>query len=597
MGVRMVLPSGTRWGGVAFTCAIAALLIVYGMSVIPIGFNATDDGFILAQAAAILSGQIPHVDLVSPRPVGSPVLHSLTYFAPTPLLLTSRALVFVQLLIAAWAQLRLLRDELDRTMTLTCATMLALVSFVLSTHTFPLQAWHTIDGVFFVSLGAVMTTRGAQNDSVRTIAFGSVVAGTAAIVKQSFFPIVLLLPVLVILRYRTAEGRINPRYFAASVSGATAPIVLYVVATAVFGGTSSTQQIFSARPPRRSALVIQDLPVQAVTLFALIAALITLRLPGGRTARRLAGLNGRVVLALFQAAIAVRCVVEIAGSRLELYGTWSATIWWLARASTAVWTAIRRSVPFAALLMLALGAMASLSWGYANPSLTAGGLFLIIALSLFEAVRNVLVAVPSGLSLEGRARSQTRPLLKSFAAVVVVGGLLWVSFSLRAGTVYRDVSRGDQTVTLGEISGDLHGLRSNARMADVLRQVRDCLIEYPSGRLAIVPDGAIIPELFGTTNPLPVAWWYPPEVVEERKRILERVSQVTTSGNGHLVLFQTFPIDQLALRPAGLATVDTPLFDYANGFANDLFMSIPGDVVACGGFVGRHLSVADVSER
>ncbi|MEN4017737.1 MAG: hypothetical protein PQ968_04725 [Methanobacterium sp.] len=40
-----------------------------------LGFNPTDDGFILAGAKRILEGQIPHLDFISIRPVGSHFFH------------------------------------------------------------------------------------------------------------------------------------------------------------------------------------------------------------------------------------------------------------------------------------------------------------------------------------------------------------------------------------------------------------------------------------------------------------------------------------------------------------------------------------------
>ena len=49
------------------------------------GFNPSDDGVILAQSYRLLQGQIPHLDFISIRPVGSAVLHSLHFISPLPL--------------------------------------------------------------------------------------------------------------------------------------------------------------------------------------------------------------------------------------------------------------------------------------------------------------------------------------------------------------------------------------------------------------------------------------------------------------------------------------------------------------------------------
>jgi hypothetical protein len=55
-----------------------------------LGFNPTDDGYVLAQASRVLSGQVPHRDIASPRPLGSALLHVSTCFLPLPLFEATR---------------------------------------------------------------------------------------------------------------------------------------------------------------------------------------------------------------------------------------------------------------------------------------------------------------------------------------------------------------------------------------------------------------------------------------------------------------------------------------------------------------------------
>jgi hypothetical protein len=53
-----------------------------------LGFNPTDEGFVLAGSYRILHGQVPHLDFISPRPAGSLVIHVLDFaLFPLPLLL------------------------------------------------------------------------------------------------------------------------------------------------------------------------------------------------------------------------------------------------------------------------------------------------------------------------------------------------------------------------------------------------------------------------------------------------------------------------------------------------------------------------------
>src|SRR5918912_610006 len=59
----------------------AGFLFVAGVSLVAhllfssLGFNPTDDGFILAYSRRLLDGQVPHRDFISIRPVGSSYLH------------------------------------------------------------------------------------------------------------------------------------------------------------------------------------------------------------------------------------------------------------------------------------------------------------------------------------------------------------------------------------------------------------------------------------------------------------------------------------------------------------------------------------------
>lgn len=41
----------------------------------PLGFNPTDDGFVLAMSRRLLEGEVPHRDFISIRPVASAVFH------------------------------------------------------------------------------------------------------------------------------------------------------------------------------------------------------------------------------------------------------------------------------------------------------------------------------------------------------------------------------------------------------------------------------------------------------------------------------------------------------------------------------------------
>ncbi len=89
-----------------FACLLLAPAICH-LSFSWMGYNPTDDGFVLAQSRRILDGQIPHRDFISVRPVASALLH-----APSVLLggdrtyWWSRGFVWVEFSCIAWAWLQ-----------------------------------------------------------------------------------------------------------------------------------------------------------------------------------------------------------------------------------------------------------------------------------------------------------------------------------------------------------------------------------------------------------------------------------------------------------------------------------------------------------
>ena len=120
----------------------------------PLGFNPTDDGFILAYSRRILDGQVPHRDFISIRPILSAIVH-----APEMVIgrdhtfLTSRFVVWLQFASMAWLWVWIMGTVTRLHLGLANKVLLALITFTVSVHTFPIMAWHTIDGLFFISIG------------------------------------------------------------------------------------------------------------------------------------------------------------------------------------------------------------------------------------------------------------------------------------------------------------------------------------------------------------------------------------------------------------------------------------------------------------
>src|SRR5882672_5280432 len=122
-------------------CAAAAHFLLS-----PLGFNLTDDGFVLAQSRRILAGQIPHRDFIAIRPAGSAYLHVLDLLlGGEHTFLVSRLFYWLEVAVGCWAWLEIAIASTRLRPGLLGAVPLAALAFMLSTHGFPPMAWYTID--------------------------------------------------------------------------------------------------------------------------------------------------------------------------------------------------------------------------------------------------------------------------------------------------------------------------------------------------------------------------------------------------------------------------------------------------------------------
>ena len=95
-------PSSARQGWII---ALALVVLAAGLHFLysPLGFNPTDEGFVLAYSRRVLDGQVPHRDFISIRPAGSAYLHAPELaIGGQRALWMSRAAVWLQFVVIAW---------------------------------------------------------------------------------------------------------------------------------------------------------------------------------------------------------------------------------------------------------------------------------------------------------------------------------------------------------------------------------------------------------------------------------------------------------------------------------------------------------------
>ncbi|MBI5693991.1 MAG: DUF2029 domain-containing protein [Verrucomicrobia bacterium] len=184
-----------------------------------IGFCPTDDGWLPAVARRIADGEVPHRDFIFVRPALSAILQvPLVWWAGDHVMALSRLWGWLTLAAIAWIwSWRVASDESPAT-----RYALYLAAFAFGAHTFPVMAWHTIDGLLFGSLAVAAAGRGTPGG--RRVGF--LLVGTAALCRQNFG---LFAPWLLL----AVGGR--PRDWLAAAGWSLVPVAAYFTVMAAAG--------------------------------------------------------------------------------------------------------------------------------------------------------------------------------------------------------------------------------------------------------------------------------------------------------------------------------------------------------------------------
>ncbi|WP_236808619.1 hypothetical protein [Amycolatopsis albispora] len=562
---------------------ILALAVLAELRIGRFGFHPSDQGFVLAQSWRILHGEIPHADIVSARPLASALLHTVDFFVPGPLFVVSGVLSMLELTVATVA----LAALVTRRPVLTWGpgfTALVAAAALVNLNGFPMMAWHTIDGIALVACGAWALDTGLRSGRAWPRRLGLFLFGVAGFVKQGFLVGIVLAAVWLLLHPASRAGALRTwRWWRRTVADLLVlgafPLAYVAVVWLADGYESMYAQVATGFPAYGERLVafwvdeffftphgvpLPHTPVPLIVVSAVIAGLLVVV--------RLAGRWPLLDRALVLAGTAT-VVAALGWGFFAREPRWADVLWWAAVAALAVATVSRRRVPPAALLVVALGYMISLSWGVDTPTLLAGTLGLTTVLLLVEG----MPPVPS----PGRA-------ITALAGVVVfaVAGFTVVHRHDRAP--YLDQPRERLTEDLGLITPEMRGVMTNPATYRYVSQLNSCLRRFPASKVAVLPDNPFAYPVFGLRNPYPLEWPLPLELVGDGPaRMIERTHQLNHEGD-YLVLFQTVKPEVLAAggEVPRWTSPDAPIFDHAD-LENDIRAILTGQPVTCGSFVGK----------
>ncbi len=323
----------------------------------------TDQGYIQGLAWRVFRGETIYVDFDYVRPPFSPWFHSIWFqlFGLSGGLVAGRIFMVLQLAIAGWCQLDMLGQ--GRSMKKKNGVWLFLVVFFLSLHNFPAMPWHSIDGVFWGSVGLWLLSRHS-----RGVFSGWLLIGFAVLTKQSFY----LLPILAILWLILDTSKPHKK----SLSQLGIMLILAIPAVYISWGFWVEMLSWTSGASSIQELIQVGVIGYVLPLIPAVGIIVTkewLMRYGPR----------EVVSWLYPAIVAGLAGIWL----LKMVLTQESTpppfrlahiLFWI-----AVWEAgklVIKKEPegFVWMLLLGLGWCASLSWGYQTPILVAAPLLWIL---------------------------------------------------------------------------------------------------------------------------------------------------------------------------------------------------------------------------
>jgi hypothetical protein len=521
------------------------------------GYNPTDDGFILSHAWRIASGEMPHVDFTSPRPVGSGLIHLPEMLTPWGMLALDRLVVVGQLVWIAYSTVGLFDGE---SWNPTPLQRLLLVSsaFLLNVGAWPVMAWHTIDGLFVGMTALWLAVRDRRSKRVAPWSWTVMwlLCGFAPLVKQGFAVVPILVAVAVWRRHEFRAFWYSPLTLV--------PPVMYLFWA---GGNIDTLQAQFYSGSRAELLAPLRYLLETATTGLGIAVLVGAVVAFGAARLPLGPPPIRVLVGAM--ALTGPVLVVAQNQSLALAGSWSyLSVLALLAISVLMVRTMRGAEPV--VFLLVLGYAACMSWGVPAPSLMAG---TFLAFALMQFLDGFRTPVPS-------------VAITTFLLCAALLGSALLVVSTRSAYTYRDLPRAGLTATVDSPQFAL--IRMSPQSAAFVDSVRRCVERYPASRVAVLPDGPGNYPLLGLRNPFHMDWWIPLEFPGDHDTRVAGTVERLNREDDWLVLVQTYPVAAISQLP--IDTLNRPAGESLEPAAQVLD-GLEGDLVTCDSFVGEYRPV------
>ena len=530
------------------------------------GFSLTDDGAILAMSDRIMNGQSPHSDFFTIRPAGSAYLHSLVTVLDIGVLAYDRLFVVIELYFISYVTIKILirKKHIPGILTWLLTTM----AFLVNVNTWPIMAWHTIDGLFFFSIALRLAIVECSRKYLQTASsiFLWIMVGFSALSKQGF-----LLSFLVITFYLVAIRESDKVKYAIF---SLVPIVVYFSLSQDAEPSAYTQLSFGSSKVSDALLPLWvafnnflDLKMFSLLLFTSALSLITsINIKGKNHFSILSQHYGVFVIYAIPIAIGI-------AQEFSMSGSWIYFVVVSASINLAILAEDRHEYSgLVAMLFVAL--VISISRGVPIPSLLAGS-FLVSG-------------IYQHMSYGMRDNSTRINLKQKIVSLSLIVTLLTSTVISRNNHIYQEGARSNIRFELDEPS--LRYIRMSDRTALYISLIKECIREYPAKDVAILPDGAAIYPLLNLSNPFHLDWFYNMEIdpndkksglYVHRSKMLGVVEELN-SKDGWLILFQSRKFTDYTVENVGQHGME---FSYIESDL-DILKNLVGQRVTCGSLSG-----------
>lgn len=470
----------TDWISVGSTCLVLGVLYFFAYGFY--GLSDTDQGYIQSMSWRILQGDQPYLDFIYVRPPLSPYIHTLGLLLPMPILL-SRLLFYLTCSLTVWLCTRSLQRYFDFQPIGVSPTIFAAISFVCVVHNFPPMPWHTTDGLLFAALGIYLIATGKGNFPT---VLGLLCLVLSALCKQSFYPLLVVGPLLVILLKDPEEGKVSIGIFLGFLF--LLGLSLYFFAgDVVIAFMQQTRGITSVFDLLEVGVFKYGKPF----LLLLLPTVIVWRLQQDFILPNAWKFAPAVIYWVFFWVLLAVHVYQALDQRVFLapsYG-FSQAFFLLALgvALRGIWINTRSYSLLLALLVVAW--CSGLSWGYARTSL----FFTPILFAFFHMLYDDLAfRVP-----------------RYFYGVIFI--LLAWTYGIMYQFPYRSAPREETTFHVGEIFPQLYGIQVGKEMYEKCVELKSLSEKYPND-FTVLPAFPLANYLTQTSNPLDIDWAHNAEI-------------------------------------------------------------------------------------